>query len=220
MAIQPFSRLTAISASLPEENINTDVISPAPAANPLQSMKELSIGDRMKPENLALSAFAARRWNADGSARPEFVLNQPPHDRAQILVTDANFGCGSSRESAVWGLMAIGIRCVIAPSFGDIFYNNCFKNGLLAIRLQPKEIEPLRAVAESDNPELTIDLQAQQIITPTGHTQAFHIDAYKRHCLLNGLDEIGATLEKLPQIERIEADYFKRRPWLARSRQQ
>jgi 3-isopropylmalate/(R)-2-methylmalate dehydratase small subunit len=215
MAMQSFSQLTAICASLPNENVNTDDIWPAPAAVPLLSMKDMSLAERMLESNMALTAFAAWRWNDDGSPRPEFVLNQAPYDHAQILVAGANFGCGSSREHAVWSLMAAGMRCIIAPSFGDIFYNNCFKNGLLAVRLAPADIAPLRAVAESDDPQLTIDLEQQTIIAPAGHRQAFAIDAYKRHCLLNGLDEIGATLEKLPLIERFEASYFQRRRWLA-----
>jgi 3-isopropylmalate/(R)-2-methylmalate dehydratase small subunit len=212
--MQPFRTLTALCAPLLQDNINTDDIYPGPGATPLRRLKEIPLADRLLPENLALNAFSVLRWNADGSARDDFILNQPPYDRAQILLTGANFGCGSSREHAVWCLMAIGIRCVIAPSFGDIFYNNCFKNGLLAIRLEAGQVATL-AAALSDDPTLAVDLERQSVTTAAGQLQHFEVDAYKRHCLLNGLDEIGATLEKLPLIERFETDYLRRRPWLA-----
>jgi 3-isopropylmalate/(R)-2-methylmalate dehydratase small subunit len=213
--MQPFTQLTAICAPFPQDNVNTDDIYPGPGATPLLSLKDIPLADRLRPENMKKNAFSVLRWNPDGSPRPEFVLNQPPFDRAQILLTGANFGCGSSREHAVWCLLATGIRCVIAPSFGDIFYNNCFKNGMLAIRLAPEELAPLQAVANSTDPQLTIDLDRQTVTTPAGHVKRFEIDAYKRNCLLKGLDEIGATLEKMPEIEQFESSYLQRRPWLA-----
>lgn len=213
--MQSFTELIATCAPLPNENINTDDIYPGPGATPLRKLKEIPLADRLLPENLALNAFSVWRWNADGSPRPEFVLNQKPFEGAQILLAGANFGCGSSREHAVWCLLAIGIRCVIAPSFGDIFYNNCFKNGLLAIRLDDASIARLSTAATSTEPRLHVDLAQQTVTTASGQVEHFEIDAYKRHCLLHGLDEIGATLEKLPLIEQFEAGYYRRRPWLA-----
>jgi len=210
--MQPFTILTAVAAPLPRANINTDDIFPGPSASPIFRNNN-KVGSLSDPAFLGQNAFAALRWNDDGSAKPEFILNQSPYDSAKILVAGENFGCGSSREHAVWCLDKIGIRCVIAPSFGDIFYNNCFKNGLLPVRLPAAAVARLLSAVQGDQPEVTVDLDAQEV-RGGGAVFSFEVDAYRRHCLLNGLDEIAATLEKLPLIEGFEQGYFRRRPWL------
>jgi 3-isopropylmalate/(R)-2-methylmalate dehydratase small subunit len=154
------------------------------------------------------------RYNDDGSENPDFVLNKPAYRQAKVLVAGDNFGCGSSREHAPWALLDFGIRCVISTSFADIFYNNSFKNGILPIVVSPEDLKKLMDDAErGSNATLTIDLESQTIQGPDGGTVHFEIDAFKKHCLLNGLDDIGLTLEKAPAIESYEQKNAAERPW-------
>jgi len=168
----------------------------------------------IKRTGLGSGLFAEMRFNEDGSENPDFVLNKPAYRNAQILVAGDNFGCGSSREHAPWALLDFGIRCVIATSFADIFYNNCFKNGILPIVVRPDELDKLMDdAARGSNATLTVDLESQEIHGPDGGTIKFEIDAFKKHCLLNGLDDIGLTLEKGAAITSFEQKNAETRPW-------
>jgi 3-isopropylmalate/(R)-2-methylmalate dehydratase small subunit len=201
--MQPFTTLTAIAAPLPLANVDTDKIIPA------QFLKTI------KRTGLGVHLFNALRYDAAGAERPDFVLNQPPCRNAEILIAHENFGCGSSREHAPWALLDFGIRCVIAPSFGDIFYNNTFKNGILPIKL-PREICDL-LIADAQmggNARLTVDLQRQCVIRPNGEEIAFTVDPFRRHLLLNGLDDIGQTLQHESAISAYEATARADRPWM------
>jgi 3-isopropylmalate/(R)-2-methylmalate dehydratase small subunit len=203
--MEPFVRLKATAAPLPRRNINTDDIYP--------SLNGATITD---PNAMGPKCFGNWRWNADGSPIPEFILNRPPYDKAQILVTGANYGCGSARESAVWCMVAIGLRCVIAPSFSDIFYGNALKNGLLPVRLEEGIVETLMAfVSKPESAVLDVDLEAQTVKDADGKTHAFAMGAYDRERLLAGLNDIGVTLRKIDKIHAFEAGYSARRPWLA-----
>ena len=189
-----FEKLTSVAAPLPLINIDTDMIIPARF---LKTIKRTGLGADL---------FSTLRFNEDGSDREDFVLNQPAYKNAEILVTGENFGCGSSREHAPWALMDFGIKCVIAPSFADIFYNNSFKNGMLLIKLPPEDMTKLMDDAERGaNATVTVDLEAQEITGPDGGVIKFEIDAFKKHCLLNGLDDIGLTLQKDDKIDDFEA---------------
>ncbi|MCT7376378.1 3-isopropylmalate dehydratase small subunit [Chelativorans salis] len=200
--MEKFTTLTGVAAPLPIVNVDTDMIIPK---DYLKTIKRTGLGSGL---------FAEMRYNEDGSENPDFVLNKPAYRNAKVLVTGDNFGCGSSREHAPWALADFGIRCVISTSFADIFYNNCFKNGILPIVVSPDELEKLMDDAERGaNATLTVDLEAQEIRGPDGGVITFEIDAFKRHCLLNGLDDIGLTLEKAPAIESFEQKYTKSRPW-------
>jgi 3-isopropylmalate/(R)-2-methylmalate dehydratase small subunit len=206
----PFTTLRAIAAPLPIANISTDDIFPGPGATGLPAGMSFSDPAKMGP-----NAFAAMRWNQDSSPRADFVLNRDPWMSARILVARDNFGCGSSREHAVWCMAAIGLRCVIAPSFGDIFYGNCFKNGMLPVRLTVDECERLLAlVAVPETAMLAVDLAALTVTDAAGAIHTFEVDAYRRDLLLNGLDEIEASLRARPLIEAHDAAYHLRRPWL------
>ncbi len=199
--MQPFTTLTGVAAPLRVINIDTDMIIPK------QYLKTI------KRTGLGAGLFAEMRLNEDGTENPDFVLNKPAYRNAQILVAGDNFGCGSSREHAPWALLDFGIRCVISTSFADIFYNNCFKNGILPITVSPEDLEKLFDDAERGaNATLTVDLEACEIRGPDGGTIAFEVDAFRRHCLLNGLDDIGLTLEKAPAIAAFE-DKLAQRPW-------
>jgi 3-isopropylmalate/(R)-2-methylmalate dehydratase small subunit len=211
--MEPFITLTAIAAPLPWANVNTDDIYPGSGASPVvRSGNSAVMHDRAQ---MGLNAFAAYRWADDLSPKPDFVLNQPPFDKAGILIARENFGCGSSREMAVWCLHGIGIGCIIAPSFGDIFYNNCFKSGVLPARVEPDQVERMLALAlESADPTFTVDLEAMTILAPDGSSFAFDVGDYHRNALLNGLDEIAASLARMPAIEAQEAGYYTARPWL------
>jgi 3-isopropylmalate/(R)-2-methylmalate dehydratase small subunit len=212
--MRPFTVLSAIAAPLPWADVNTDDIFPAPGS----AGSQLNLASLQDPDLLARNAFAGHRWDEDGHPDPCFVLNKQPYDRAQILVTGENFGCGSSREMAVWCLEAIGIRCVIAPSFGDIFYANCFKNGLLPVRLAQREVTTLtEIVTQRPSDEVTVDLTEQTVAAASDVGFSFTIDGYQRQQLLSGLDEIEATLHRLTTIEAHEAAYQKERPWLRRT---
>ena len=199
--MQPFTTLTGIAAPLPMANVDTDKIIPARF---LKSISRTGFGKNL---------FANLRYREDGSENPDFVLNQEPYRRAEILIAFENFGCGSSREHAPWALLDFGIRCVISTSFADIFYNNCFKNGILPITVSPDDLEKLFDDAERGaNATLTIDLPNQEIRGPDGGTVKFEIDPFRKHCLINGLDDIGLTLEKAPAIDAYEKKLAER-PW-------
>ncbi len=196
-----FNQLSGIAAPMPLVNIDTDMIIPK------QFLKTI------KRSGLGKNLFDEMRFNQDGSEVSSFVLNQPAYRAATILVAGDNFGCGSSREHAPWALADFGIRCVISTSFADIFYNNCFKNGILPITVSPEDIEKLFDDADRGaNATLTVDLENQEIRGPDGGTIRFDIDPFRKHCLLNGLDDIGLTLEKAPAIEDYERK-LTARPW-------
>jgi 3-isopropylmalate/(R)-2-methylmalate dehydratase small subunit len=199
--MQPFTVLTGVAAPLKIVNVDTDMIIPK------QYLKTI------KRTGLGTGLFAEMRYKEDGSENPDFVLNRPAYRKAQILVAGDNFGCGSSREHAPWALLDFGIRCVISTSFADIFYNNCFKNGILPVKVSPEDIEKLFDDAERGaNATLTIDLENQEIRGPDGGTVRFDIDPFRKHCLLNGLDDIGLTMEKAPAIDAYEQKITER-PW-------
>ena len=201
--MDPFVRLSAVAAPMELPNIDTDRIIPARF---LRRPREAGYGPLL---------FHDVRFAADGSERPDFVLNRPAYRAARILVTAENFGCGSSREMAVWALMDHGIRAVIGPSFGDIFFENCFKNGLLAVVLPPGPAAGLRrAVAERPGATVAVDLEAQTITAPDGAALAFEVDAFRKQGLLTGQDELAMTLEHLPAIEAFEARRLGEMPWL------
>ncbi len=198
-----FTSLTGVAAPLKIANIDTDKIIPA---RYLKTIKRTGLGQGL---------FAGMRYRDDGSEDPDFVLNQPAYRHAQILVAEDNFGCGSSREHAPWALLDFGIRCVISTSFADIFYNNCFKNGILPIVVSPENLVKLMDDADRGaNATLTVDLENQVIRGPDGGTLPFEVDAFRKHCLLNGLDDIGLTLEKSGTVEIYEGKLAAERPWL------
>jgi 3-isopropylmalate/(R)-2-methylmalate dehydratase small subunit len=197
--MQPFTHLTGVAAPMRNTNIDTDQIIPK---NYLKTIKRTGLGKGL---------FADQRYLDEGSENPDFVLNKPAYRRAEILVAGDNFGCGSSREHAPWALLDFGIRCVISTSFADIFYNNCFKNGVLPIKVAPEDLEKLFDDADRGaNATLSIDLERQEIRGPDGGTLHFEIDPFRKHCLLNGLDDIGLTLEKASAIESYEKKLAER----------
>jgi 3-isopropylmalate/(R)-2-methylmalate dehydratase small subunit len=192
--MEKFDRLTGVAAPLSMANVDTDKIIPARF---LKTIKRSGLGQHL---------FAGLRYADDGAENPDFVLNQPKYRHAEILVAGENFGCGSSREHAPGALLDFGIRCVIAPSFADIFHGNCFKNGILPIVLPHEICEQLMAdAALGTNARITIDLENQTIIRPDGETIHFEVDLFRKHCLLNGLDDIGLTLEHAAAIDAFEA---------------
>ena len=199
-----FDTLTGVAAPLPQINVDTDMIIPK------QFLKTI------KRSGLGKNLFDEMRFNDDGSENPDFVLNKPAYRNAEILVAGENFGCGSSREHAPWALLDFGIRCVIAPSFADIFFNNCFKNGILPIPLPQEDVDKLMEDAERGaNATLTVDLENQVITGPDGGEIKFDIDPFRKHCLLNGLDDIGLTMEKSAAIDEFEAKRAADHPWMA-----
>ena len=198
----PFTTLTGIAAPMPLVNIDTDMIIPK------QFLKTIA------RTGLGKNLFDEMRYTLDGKEIPDFVLNQPAYRRAEIIIAGDNFGCGSSREHAPWALLDFGIRCVIATSFADIFYNNCFKNGILPIVMPQDVVDILMADAKrGENARQTVDLAAQTVTTSDGQTFPFDVDAHRKHCLLNGLDDIGLTLEKASAINAFEAKNATARPW-------
>ncbi|WP_429814791.1 3-isopropylmalate dehydratase small subunit [Ensifer sp. B1-9] len=200
--MEKFVKLTGVAAPLPVVNIDTDMIIPK---DYLKTIKRTGLGKGL---------FAEARYNEDGSVNPDFVLNKPAYQNAKILVAGDNFGCGSSREHAPWALLDFGIRCVISTSFADIFYNNCFKNGILPIVVSQADLDKLMDDASrGSNAILSVDLESQEITGPDGGSIKFEIDAFKRHCLLNGLDDIGLTLEKATAIDSFEKSVGASRPW-------
>jgi 3-isopropylmalate/(R)-2-methylmalate dehydratase small subunit len=197
-----FDTLTGVAAPLEIMNVDTDMIIPK------QYLKTIA------RTGLGRGLFSEMRFREDGSENPDFVLNKPAYRNAKILIAGDNFGCGSSREHAPWALLDFGVRCVISTSFADIFYNNCFKNGILPIKVSQAELEKLMDDAERGaNAVLTIDLAAQEIRGPDGGVIKFDIDPFRKHCLLEGLDEIGLTLQKAEKIADFEAQAAAARPW-------
>jgi 3-isopropylmalate/(R)-2-methylmalate dehydratase small subunit len=202
-AMEPFNKLDGVAAPLNMINVDTDMIIPK------QFLKTI------KRTGLGKSLFFEMRYKPDGSEEPDFVLNKPAYRKAQILVAGDNFGCGSSREHAPWALLDFGIRCVIAPSFADIFYNNCFKNGILPITLPQSDVDKLMDDAERGaNARISIDLEAQEIRGPDGGMIKFEIDPFRKKCLLNGWDDIGLTLRNENKISDFEATRKTQSPWM------
>ena len=198
-----FTKLTGVAAPLPIVNIDTDMIIPK------QYLKTIA------RTGLGKGLFSERRYKEDGSENPDFVLNTPASRQAQIIVAEDNFGCGSSREPAPWALLDFGVRCVISTSFADIFYNNCFKNGILPIKVSPEDLKKLMDDAErGSNATMTIDLPNQEIRGPDGGKVKFDIDPFRKHCLLNGLDDIGLTMEKASAIDSFEKKQAAAQSWL------
>ena len=201
--MEKFTTLTGIAAPMPLVNIDTDMIIPK------QFLKTI------KRTGLGANLFDEMRFDREGNEIDDFVLNQPAYRDAQILVAGDNFGCGSSREHAPWALLDFGIRVVISTSFADIFYNNCFKNGILPIVLPQEEVDKLMDDAQRGaNAVLTVNLEDQTITGPDGGSISFEVDAFRKHCLLNGLDDIGLTMEKVSSIDTFEAKASAERPWL------
>ncbi len=200
--MEKFTVLEGVAAPLKMINVDTDKIIPKQY---LKTIKRTGLGKGL---------FSEMRYKDDGCENPDFVLNKPAYRNAKILVADDNFGCGSSREHAPWALMDFGIRCVISTSFGDIFYNNCFKNGILPIRVSPEDLEKLFDDADRGaNSTLTVDLEEQVIRGPDGGMVKFDIDPFRKHCLLKGLDDIGLTKQKHDQIVAYEKKAAEARPW-------
>ena len=201
--MQPFKHLTGIAAPLDLVNVDTDMIIPKQY---LKTIQRTGLGKAL---------FDEMRHNEDGTEKPDFVLNQEPYRHAQVLIAGDNFGCGSSREHAPWALLDFGIRCVLAPSFADIFYNNCFKNGILPIRLPEETISKLMEKCDrGHNAQWSIDLERQVVVDPDGQEIAFEIDPFRKHCLLNGLDDIGLTLQKGEKIDAYETARESDKPWM------
>lgn len=198
-----FTVLTGVAAPLPMINIDTDMIIPKQF---LKTIKRTGLGKNL---------FDEMRYTPDGKEVETFVLNQPAYRGAKVLITGANFGCGSSREHAPWAIADFGIRCIIAPSFADIFFNNSFKNGILPIKLPQEQVDALMVQAENGaNATFTIDLAAQEITAPDGAKTKFDVDPFRKHCLLNGLDDIGLTLMKDDKIAAFEDRRKTASPWL------
>jgi len=201
--MEKFTTLTGVAAPLDMINVDTDMIIPKQF---LKTIKRTGLGKNL---------FDELRFAEDGEEIPDFVLNKPAYRYAQILIAGANFGCGSSREHAPWALLDFGIRAVIAPSFADIFYNNCFKNGILPVTLPQDEIDTLmQDAAQGSNARFTVDLESQTITRPGGETIAFEIDPFRRQCLLEGLDDIGLTLQKSDAIDAYESRVHSDKPWI------
>lgn len=201
--MDPFTKLTAIAAPLRMINVDTDIIIPK------QFLKTI------KRTGLGVNAFNDIRYNEDGSEKPDFVLNRAPYRNAEILITGENFGCGSSREHAPWAILDFGIRCVIAPSFADIFFNNSFKNGILPIVLPQEQIDQLMDEAE-ENPDalIEVDLENQTVTRGNKFSFSFDVDRFRKHCLLNGLDDIALTMEKEADVSSYEDKRKEERSWL------
>lgn len=198
-----FTTLTGVAAPLDIMNVDTDMIIPK------QYLKTIA------RTGLGAGLFSELRFREDGSENPDFVLNKPAYRSAQILVTGDNFGCGSSREHAPWALLDYGIRCVISTSFADIFYNNCFQNGILPAKVSAEDLAKLMDDASrGSNATLTVDLEKQEIRRPDGGVVKFDIDGFRKHCLLNGLDDIGLTMQKGDKIGSFEQKTTAARPWL------
>ncbi len=201
--MEKFTTLTAVAAPLNMINVDTDMIIPK---DYLKTIHRTGLGKGL---------FAELRYTDDGKENPDFVLNKPAYRKAQIIVAGDNFGCGSSREHAPWALLDYGIRSVISTEFGDIFYNNCFKNGILPIKVSRDDLDKLMDDAgRGANATLSIDLDKQEVRGPDGGVVHFEVDAFKKHCLLNGLDEVGLTLEKADRISAFEKEAALERPWV------
>ncbi|MGW8202298.1 3-isopropylmalate dehydratase small subunit [Sphingomonas bisphenolicum] len=203
--MRAFSRLEALIAPLPNANIDTDQIIPA---------RYLKAVER---EGLGLGLFEAMRYDADGQPNPDFVLNRPDYEGTAIIVAGDNFGCGSSREHAPWALLDYGISCVISTSFADIFFNNCFQNGLLPVILTAEEVQQLMNEAKGGSAFVTVDLLSQTVTSPSGATFSFQIDPHRKEKMLKGLDAIGETLQEAPAIDLFEQRQVVNQPWLERA---
>ncbi len=201
--MEKFEKLTAIAAPMPLINIDTDMIIPK------QFLKTI------KRSGLGVNAFHEMRYDLDGNENPDFVLNNEAYKGANILVAGDNFGCGSSREHAPWALLDFGIRCVISTSFADIFYNNCFKNGILPVVVSEDELQLLMKDAEKgSNARMIVDLENQQIETSDGEVISFDVDQHRKHCLMNGLDDIGLSMGKIASVDAFEAQMAQSAPWV------
>jgi 3-isopropylmalate/(R)-2-methylmalate dehydratase small subunit len=201
--MEKFEKLSGIAAPMPLVNIDTDMIIPKVF---LKSIQRTGFGKNL---------FDEMRYNRDGTEIEDFVLNKPQYRDAQILIAGDNFGCGSSREHAPWAIADFGIKCIVSTSFADIFFNNCFKNGILPIVLPQETVDVLMADAEKGaNARMEVDLEEQTITTSDGDTFAFEVDAFKKHCLLNGLDDIGLTMEKADSIDSYESRAKEQFPWM------
>ncbi|MSO91345.1 MAG: 3-isopropylmalate dehydratase small subunit [Acetobacteraceae bacterium] len=200
--MEKFTKLTGRAAPLPLANVDTDKIIPA------RFLKTI------KRSGLGVHLFDPLRYDKDGKERPDFVLNQPQYRKAEIIIAHENFGCGSSREHAPWALLDFGIRCVIAPDFADIFHNNCFKNGILPVRL-PREIcdQLIEDAKLGGNARITVDLEREVVVRPSGEEISFKIDPFRRHLLLNGLDDISQTLQHAGALDTYEAKRQAQQPW-------
>ena len=203
--MRPFDKLTGPAAPLPIANLDTDQLIPK------QFLKTVT------RKGLAKGLFYDFRFDFDGNPKPDFVLNQPAYKGVNILVCGDNFGCGSSREHAPWALLDFGVRCVIAPSFGDIFYNNCFENGLLPIRLPADEVHALMDEARGGNHRFSVDLEAQTVVSPSGKVVHFDIHPGRKAKLLGGLDSIGETLQQVTAIDSYETGRARQTPWLEKA---
>ena len=203
--MEKFTRLTGVAAPMDAINVDTDQIIPKLH---LRTIERTGLGKVL---------FDDLRFHPDGTEKPEFILNQTPYREAEILVAGDNFGCGSSREHAPWALLDFGIRCIVSTSFADIFYNNCFKNGILPVTVPRDALDALMADAsDRENPILTVDLEVQTITRPNGAVIHFAIDEFRRDCLLDGLDDIGLTMQKVDRIDAFEARQREQQPWLYR----
>ena len=201
--MQKFTKVKGVAAPLPMVNVDTDRIIPK------QFLKTI------KRSGLGVNLFDEMRYDDDRSEKPDFVLNKPQYRNAEILVAGDNFGCGSSREHAPWAIKDFGIRCVISTSFADIFFNNCFKNGILPIILPKEQVDALMQDAEKgSNARIEIDLVDQTVTSSDGEVYSFEVDSFKKHCLLNGLDDIGLTMEKVGSIDNYELKLSSERPWV------
>lgn len=202
--MRPFTRLNGIAAPLPLANVDTDMIIPKQF---LRTIARTGLGKAL---------FHELRTTPEGAERADFILNRAPWNRAEILIAGENFGCGSSREHAPWALLDFGIRCVVAPSFADIFYNNCFKNGILPVVLPRESVDALmQAASENPHTPVSVDLESQSVTCGNRLSFTFSVDPFRKRCLLGGLDDIGLTLEKSAQIDAFERQDAARRPWMA-----
>ncbi len=207
-----FEKLTAVVAPLDRPNVDTDAIIPKQF---LKSIKRSGFGPNLFDEWRYLDHGEPDSDNSQRPLNPDFVLNQPRYQGARILLARENFGCGSSREHAPWALLDFGFRVIIAPSFADIFYNNCFKNGVLPIVLDAASVDALfKEVSSASSYQLTVDLSAQAVLTPSGKSYKFEVDAFRKHCLLNGLDDIGLTLQHVEAIKAYEQRRKQEAPWM------
>jgi 3-isopropylmalate/(R)-2-methylmalate dehydratase small subunit len=201
--MEKFTKLTGIAAPMPLVNIDTDMIIPKVF---LKSIQRTGFGKNL---------FDEMRYNRDGTEIEDFVLNKPQYRNAEILIAGDNFGCGSSREHAPWAIADFGIKCIVSTSFADIFFNNCFKNGILPVVLPQEQVDLLMADAEKgENARMTVDLEAQEITTSDGEVIKFDVDGHRKHCLLEGLDDIGQTMQKAAAIDTFEAQASAARPWV------
>jgi 3-isopropylmalate/(R)-2-methylmalate dehydratase small subunit len=203
--MKKFTTLEGVAAPLEMINVDTDMIIPKQF---LKTIKRTGLGKNL---------FDEMRYDEGGVENPDFVLNKKAYRNASLLIAGDNFGCGSSREHAPWAILDFGIRCIIAPSFADIFYNNCFKNGILPVRLPQKQVDGLMEQAsKGENATFSVDLESQTITAPDGNKTSFELEPFRKNCLLEGLDDIALTMQKLEAIEKFEAERAMTQPWLAR----